>query len=45
MIKALELLRDFKITMMIMLNDVMEKVDYIYEQMGILSRNSEVIIL
>lgn len=31
--------------MMIMLNDVMEKVDHIYEQMGILSRNSEVIIL
>lgn len=45
MIKALELLRDFKITVIIMLNDVMEKVDYIYEQMGILSRNSEVIIL
>ena len=38
-------IRDLKITMINMLRNLMEKVDNKYAQMGILRRNSEIIIM
>lgn len=37
--------RDLKITIMTMLRDLMEKMDNMYDQMGILKRKSDFIIM